>query len=310
MYFPGRVAGHISGASFTINDVEYHTSANGNEGTTTHDGGERGWSRMALDVGSHTKNSITFVVFDRAGKNGFPGNAGSSLAHTVSPYEWRIAYGVTPTRTSDPVPINLSHQTFWNLDGFHNGSSGTVAEHTLHLPFSGLRLDEDGQGIPTGDIKSNSKESCHDFWSGPRLLDECLVTKGAYDDLYLVGRRSLGDKDSRPVATLSSPKTGISVDMYTDQEAIRLLTWDNGDDCKPLHFIFKPPRLIKSDSAANMTLKPGQGGGAVRKNAAISMQMQDWPDALNHPEWQRDDRILYGPDGLMTSFSKFKFRVG
>jgi aldose 1-epimerase len=47
----------------------------------------------------------------------------------------------------------------------------------------------------------------------------------------------------------------------------------------------------------------------VRKNAAISMQMMDWPDALNHPEWQRDHKILHGPDGLMTTFSKFKFSV-
>ena len=46
---------------------------------------------------------------------------------------------------------------------------------------------------------------------------------------------------------------------------------------------------------ANLTLKPEQGGEKVKKNAAISMQMQDWPDALNHPEWQRDSRILWGP---------------
>lgn len=39
------------------------------------------------------------------------------------------------------------------------------------------------------------------------------------------------------------------------------------------------------------------------------MQMMDWPDAVNHPEWQRDAHILYGPDRLMTTFSKFKFLV-
>ncbi|KAK5132878.1 hypothetical protein LTR08_008398 [Meristemomyces frigidus] len=287
----GRVAGHISDASFDINEVTYNTSANGNNGTTTLDGGERGWSRMALDVGSHTHNSITFVVFDRAGKNGFPGNAGSSLSHSVFPYEWRMSYGVMPTRTSDPVPINLSHQTFWNLDGFGNDSSGTVAEHKLHLPFSGLRLEDDERGIPTGDIKGNLRRSCHDFWSGPKRLGEYLQRKGKYDDLYLVNRRSPWEKDSRPVASLSSENTGITVDMYTDQEAIRLLTWDDGEH-------------------SNLTLKGRQGGGAVMKNAAISMQMQDWPNALNHPEWQRDDHILWGPDRLMTTFSKFKFSVG
>jgi aldose 1-epimerase len=60
---------------------------------------------------------------------------------------------------------------------------------------------------------------------------------------------------------------------------------------------------------ANLTLKCKQGGGKVQKNAAISMQMMDWPDALNHPEWQRDNHVLWGPDRLMTTFSKFKFSV-
>lgn len=222
------MAGHISGASFDINNITYHTSANGNNGTTTHDGGQHGWSRIPLDVGSHTHNSITFVVFDRS-KNGFPGNAGSSLTHSVFPNEWRISYGVTPTRTSDPVPINLSHQTFWNLDGFANG---TLAEQTLHLPFSGLRLEEDDDGLPTGTIKGNIKGSCNDFWSGPRLIGDCVNDENRLNDLYLVTRRSPWEKDSRPVASLSSPKSGITVDMYTDQEAIRLLTWDGGPDCK------------------------------------------------------------------------------
>jgi len=61
--------------------------------------------------------------------------------------------------------------------------------------------------------------------------------------------------------------------------------------------------------SANLTLKSSQGGGKVRQNAAISMQMMDWPDALNHPEWQREHKILHGPDGLMTTFSSFKFSV-
>ncbi|ETS86471.1 hypothetical protein PFICI_00299 [Pestalotiopsis fici W106-1] len=239
----GRVAGHISGAKFDVDGHTYHLSANGNNGTSTYDGGARGWSRMALDVGSHTKNSITFAVFDRPGKNGFPGSCGSSLTHSVYPNEWRISYGVTPSRTDHAIPISLSHQTFWNLDGF---ATGTVSEQTLHLPFSGMRLEQDDHGIPTGDIKGNIKDSCHDFWSSPKVL---------------VTRRSPWEKDSNPVATLSSPRSGIKVDLYTDQEAIRLLTWDGGMD-------------------SNLTLKSAQGGAKVVRNAALSIQMQDWPDAL------------------------------
>jgi len=285
----GRVAGHISNASFSLNGKIHHTSPNGNNGTTTYNGGERGWERMKFDVGSHTPNSLLFVVFDRAGKNGFPGNSGSSLTHSVYPYEWRISYGVTPSRTSDPVPINLSQMTYWNLDGFRKGSE-TIEEHRLQLPFSGLRLEEDAKKIPTGDIKGNKKQGPWDFWSSPRLIARGLALRERYDDLFLISRPQPWEKDSNPVASLSSAKSGITVDMYTDQEAVRVVTWDNG-------------------SNTNLTLKSTQGTGKVEKNAAISFQMMDWPDALNHPEWQRDSHILWGPDRLMTTFSRFKFSV-
>jgi aldose 1-epimerase len=189
---------------------------------------------MTFDLGSHTANSVTFVVFDRAGKNGFPGNSGSSLTHSVYPYEWRISYGVTPSRTSDPVPINLSHKTFWNLDGFRKGSE-TVEEHRLHLPFSGLRLEEDEYQIPTGDIKGNKRGSTYDFWSSSKLLAGGLARKGSYDDLFLVNRPQPWETGSNPVASLSSARSGITLDMYTDQEAVRIVTWDNSS-CK-----FLPP---------------------------------------------------------------------
>jgi aldose 1-epimerase len=225
------MAGHISNAQFEIDGTTHFTSANGNNGTTTFNGGERGWERMTFDVGSHTPNSITFVVFDRLGKNGFPGNSGSSLTHSVYKNEWRMAYGVTPTRTSTRVPINLSHKTFFNLDGFSKGSE-TIKDHKLRLPFSGLRLEEDEHGIPTGDIKGNKLDTPLDFWSESKRLSESLGQLSALDHLFLVQRPNPWHKDSDPVASLSSDRSGIKVDLYTDQEAVRLLTWDEGEECK------------------------------------------------------------------------------
>ena len=191
------------------------TSTNGNNGTTTWNGGEEGWEQMTFDVGSHTPNSLTFVVFDHAGKSVFPGNSSSSLTHSVYPYEWRIAYGVTPTRTRFRVPINLSYKTFFNLDGFHKGSE-TIEERRPRLPFSGLRLEEDEHGIPTGDIKGNRIDSAYNFWSAPKMLSKSLSHLGVLDDLFLLQRPNPWNKDSSLVATLSFDRSGISVDLYTD----------------------------------------------------------------------------------------------
>ena len=56
-------------------------------------------------------------------------------------------------------------------------------------------------------------------------------------------------------------------------------------------------------------LKKTQGEGVVPPQGAISLQMQDWTDAINHPEWQRDDRVFWNPDRLYTMYSTYKFSV-
>jgi aldose 1-epimerase len=59
----------------------------------------------------------------------------------------------------------------------------------------------------------------------------------------------------------------------------------------------------------SIKLKPGQGNTDVPQYAAVSLQMQDWTDAVNHPEWQRDSKIFWGTDQLYVTYSKFKFSV-
>lgn len=251
----GRYAGIISGASFELDGVRYNTSANSNVNGNrkTINGGEHGWGRMSFDVASHMKDSITFVVFDR-GKNGFPGTAVSSLTHTLTPYAWHIAFGVTPTMAKSP--ISLSQQVFWNLDGFANNSSKTISDHTLHLPFSGLRLATDQDRVPTGDLIGNKVSSTYDFWSAPRPLaigissgvetnSNCGGGGGAtnctgYDDTFLISRSQPWSKDNSPVAALSSPRSGITLDLYTDQEALHLLTWNDKDGKQSFVFSFFP----------------------------------------------------------------------
>jgi galactose mutarotase-like enzyme len=115
----------------------------------------------------------------------------------------------------------LSNQIFWNLDGFARESVKTVIDHTLHLPFSGLRLDVDQDGIPTGNISRNKRNPTYDFWSACRPLGVGLGKADAgYNDTFLVIRSLPWDWNTKPVATLASPQSGIKLDLYTDQEVL------------------------------------------------------------------------------------------
>lgn len=183
------------------------------------------------------------------------------------------------------MPINLSHKTYWNLDGFRKGSE-TVEEHRLHLPFSGFRLEEDESQIPTGDIKGNKPGSEFDFWSSPKLLAGGLARKGSYDDLFLVNRHQPWEVGSNPVALLSSSKSGISVGMYTDQEAVRLVTWDDSKG------MCRKERFLKSTE-----ISPWVGCARLTTSNSISDQF----DAQGGARWKKsakECRHFNADDGL------------
>ncbi|KAH3269460.1 hypothetical protein KXW55_003965 [Aspergillus fumigatus] len=266
----GRYAGFLSNSSYPVDGTIYPT-----------------W-----DIAVHISNSITFVLFDNRW-NGFPGIFASCVTHTVTPYEWRIAFGVTPLLKAGP--INFSQQVFFNLDGFRGNAStsdasdSTVLNQWPRLPSSGMRFDVDEWGIPTGDMKSNGEGKEFDFWSADKFIgDEVQKGNAGSDVTYVLSHKPLGDKEDEPVAILSSKPSGVTMELYTDQDALHVHTWNN--------------------DLAGLRLKKGQGQGKVAQHAAISLEMQDWPDAVHHPEWRHRETI-WGMDGLYTRFATYKFSV-
>ena len=216
-----------------MNDVHFDISPNANGGTATYNGGEKGWGRRTLDVASHSANSITFVVFDREW-NGFPGKPAACITHSLKPYEWQVGIGFVAVKT--PSPVSMSQQVFWNLDGFQGDSAPTVANHTLKLPYSGLRFHTDDEGAPSGDLRGNLRGSTYDFWSEGRRLDmisanerEARTRTRTLDETFIISRSQPWKREDGPAAVLASDKTGITVELYTDQEALRVHTWDDQD---------------------------------------------------------------------------------
>lgn len=76
--------------------------------------------------------------------------------------------------------------------------------------------------MPTGDIRGNQANSTYDFWSAARRIGPVPL-----DDTFVVNRRQPWSSDTKPVATLASARSGISLDIYTDQEALHAVTWED-----------------------------------------------------------------------------------
>lgn len=240
----------MSHASYEHKGQKVQLAANAHNKTNMFNGGDEGWGRQTWEVAVQIENSITFLLFDRMW-NGFPGVFAACLTHTVTPYEWKVAFGVTPLVSA--TPLDLSQTVFFNLDGFSTtrtgGSRGsTVLDHTLHMPLAGMRFAVDAQGIPTGDILSNRQGGAYDFWSSPdRTVGDGLMHKNksasfpsycpteggrecGYDETFLLSHDYDSQKaDNQALAVLSSRLSGVTMELFADRDALHVQTWNHED---------------------------------------------------------------------------------
>ncbi|KAF2020801.1 galactose mutarotase-like protein [Aaosphaeria arxii CBS 175.79] len=302
---PGRYANRIKNSSFVIDDIEYHVTPNENNNNDTLHGGPDGWDYRNFTIVAYTDDSITFSIVDPDGKEGFPGEVVSYITYTVTPNTWHIK--MIALATTKKTPIMLSSHTYWNLDGFANDETPTALNHTLSLPYSGQRIGVDGILIPDGTILPNEKYSVNDFWSSPKqiganhtapeLLGNCGTNCTGYDNAYLVNRAQNGPYDWRtsgPVASLWSDWSGIKVDIFSDQDAFQVYSCGGQNGSLPIK------------KTQGLEGRPR----VVEQYGCLVMEVEDWIDAINQPEWQREKKHIFGPgDEPYVLEARYEFSV-
>lgn len=304
---PGRYANRIKNSTFTIDGISYRTDANDNKGLDTLHGGSDGWDYRLWNVTVHTSDSITFSLVDPDGKEGFPGEVIAYVTYTLTPYSWHLR--INALATTKKTPIMLTSHTYWQLDGFQNPATPLALNHTLHMPYARQRIAGDGILVPTGDILTNEKYSVNDFWSSPKqlgtnitspdVLGNCGTNCSGYDTCFLTNRDGLSSYDWRttPVATLASPYSGIQVDVFTEQEALQVYTCNNMNGTFPLK---KTQGFFGDPTRPRVTNKYG----------CVVIEVEDWIDGINHPEWGRLEKQIYGPaDGAYVMQARYDFSL-
>jgi aldose 1-epimerase len=316
---PGRYANRIKNSTFSIDGTEYRITANENptadhpDGLNTLHGGKDGWDWRNFDVVAHTNSSITFSIVDPDGKEGFPGEVISYITYTLGNMTWDAK--MIAIATTKKTPIMLSSHTYWNLDGFANNQTSTIFNHTFHLPYSGQTVAVDNILIPTGEISASPQGSVNDFWSAPKqigtsfdandpaLHGNCGFNCTGYDNCWLVNRPSPHDwrADGAYVASLASEWSGIRVDIYSDQDAFQMYSCNGQNGSFPL----KTSQGVGRDAGYLLAgeAPPADVGAnddtrfprTVPKYGCVVMEVQDWIDGINHPEWGRLGKQVFGP---------------
>lgn len=258
----GRVANRIRNAEFTLEGKHYTLAAN-DKPHHLH-GGRKGWdkvvwSAMPIDTADGAALELTYVSKD--GEEGYPGTVRAKTVYTLTnDNQLKVDMEATTDKTT---LVNMAHHSYWNLGG-HN--SGTILDHELTL-----YADQYTPGtpmVPDGRIQP-VKGTPFDFTSAKAIGKELKHTGGTpigYDHNFVVNG---APNQFRQVARLKDPKSGRVMTVSADQPGVQFYTGN---------FL---------DGSAK-----GKGATYVQY-AALCLETQKYPNAINVPDWQ--DQVILRP---------------
>ncbi|SDC89395.1 aldose epimerase family protein [Nocardioides lianchengensis] len=249
----GRYANRIAAGRFPLDGREVVVGAH-DRGHSLH-GGPDGFDRRVWDVVAHTPDEVVLRLVSPDGDQGFPGEVEVEVRYRVEGSVVRVEMTAT---TDAPTVINLTNHAYFNLDG---EGSGTVDDHVLGIPADEY-TPVDATAIPVGG-HAPVDGTPFDFRDpaplGPALRRDHpqLLDAHGIDHNYVVRGSGL-----RTHATLVSPRSGIALELRSDQPGLQVYTGNFLDGSNP-----------------------STGGGRYRQGDGIALEPQLFPDSPNRPEW-------------------------
>jgi len=274
----GRYANRIKNAVIIVEGKQFKLKANDNE-NCLHGGGTTGWINKVYDIQARTDSSVTFAITAPDGENGFPGTVKATATYVVkSDNTLDINFSAT---TDKETVINMTNHSYFNL----NGDPSQIGTDQVMYVNADKFTPSDKKYIPTGEIK-DVMGTPMDFRKAHALsetindstFDQIRNTTG-YDHNWCLNTYKDGKGDDTKVAaSLYSPKSGILLEVFTNEPGIQVYTGNfqgTGISCKhgikyPKHvsvcfesqkYPDSPTKFIEKTKGweiSNPYLKPGE----------------------------------------------------
>ncbi|MBR5054665.1 MAG: galactose mutarotase [Bacteroidales bacterium] len=274
----GRYANRIAGGSFEIDGTVYNLPKN--DGENTLHGGPTGWQYQVYEVVEADASHLKLLRNSPDGDNNFPGNVKAYVTYTLTDQN---AIDIWYEATSDkPTVINMTNHSYFNIDG---DPTKNVLDDILYIKSSTTTAVGAGL-IPTGEIVS-LLDTPMDFNTPKRIGDdidkrdfEQIDLGNGYDHNWILDTN--GDI-TVPAASLTSPTTGIKLEVYTDEPGIQVYSGNFLD--------------------GSVT---GKKGIVYNQRAGICLETQHYPDTPHHADWPS---VVLRPGEKYTSHCIFAFSV-
>lgn len=282
----GRYANRINGGKFTLNGTEYQLKQN-DGANCLHGGGTTGWMNQVYDAEQVDSSTLKLTIKAQDGENGFPGNVTAVTTYKVTEDN---TLDITWEATTDKETIiNQTNHNYYNLNGKFD-EVGTDME--LYLNADNF-TPSDANYIPTGEIKP-VKDTPFDFTTPHPVkdaigadFDQVKNANGGIDHNFCLNTYKDGKGDDTQVcASLYSPKTGIFMEMYTNEPGVQCYTGN-------FQGIGKEPNIAHK-------------GGKYPQYVSVCLESQKYPDSPNKKDWVQP---TLKPGEKYYSHAAYKFSI-
>ncbi|SFW31411.1 aldose 1-epimerase [Prevotellaceae bacterium HUN156] len=278
----GRYANRIKEGKFKLGDAEYQLKQNDGP-NCLHGGGTTGWMNQVYDAEQIGDSILKLTIVAADGENGFPGTVTAVTTYKVTADN---TLDMTWEATTDKETIiNQTNHNYYNLSG-----DFTTAAYDQVLYVNADKFTaSDKLYIPTGEIR-DVEGTAMDFRT-PHAVGDSINSQydqvqnaTGYDHNYCLN--TAGD-DTKVCASLYSPKTGIFMEMFTNEPGVQVYSGN-------FQGVGKDADIIRKH------------GLKYPKHVSVCLESQKYPDSPNHPEWASP---VLKPGEKYYSHAAYKFSI-
>ena len=274
----GRYANRIAQGRFVLDNDTIQLPQN-NFGHCLH-GGPQGWQYQVYDANLIDNTTLELTRLSPDGDENFPGNVTAKVTFKLSDDNaLDIKYSAT---TDKKTIINMTNHSYFNLSG---DPSQPATDHILYVNADNY-TPVDSTFMTTGEIIP-VKDTPMDFIT-PKAIGQditkydCVQLKNGngYDHNWVLNTN--GDI-TKPAARLTSPQSGITLEVYTNEPGIQVYTGNFLDGSIQ-----------------------GKKGITYNQRASVCLETQHYPDSPNKPQWPS---VILEPGQTYNSECIFKFSI-
>ena len=274
----GRYANRIAQGKIVLDGDTIQLPQN-NFGHCLH-GGPTGWQYQVYEAALQNDSTLLLTMKSADGDNNFPGNVTANDTYTLtSDNAIDIAYDAT---TDKKTVINMTNHSYFNLNG---NPSESGMNQILYIASDSI-TPVDNTFMTTGEMLAVAGTP-FDFTTPKAIAPDVTAFENeqvkfgnGFDHNWVLNTK--GDL-SQVAAKMTSPVTGITLEVYTDEPGIQVYTGNFLD--------------------GTVT---GKKGIVYQQRASVCLETQHYPDSPNKPQWPS---VILEPGQTYHSRCIFKFGV-